>query len=156
MTRCLLVLVALLFSGCAEITYQNYPGAKSEAEVSIVRLWTPTTTNVFTSPGLLVLKIDGIDAGSNGRTSHAYLTPGEHEFEVKYIQVKAYNLLCGMLCDAIFNKPKIFKATTRAGGVYTLRYVNDKDGTIVLDDRGASYDRRCLRAREFRDVPGGC
>lgn len=149
----LIVLLLVALGGCAEVSYQAYSGSpKPEAELAIVRMWTPTTTNVFTSPGLLMQEIDGRPAGDVGRTSHAYLLPGEHEFEVAFIQVRAYNLLCGAVCNAIFNKPRKFKATVEAGHTYLLKYVNDEQGTLVLDDKGTEYDPRCLRAREFRDV----
>ena len=109
-----------------------------------------TTTNVFTSPGLVVQEIDGQPAGDFGRTSHAYLLPGDHQFQVKFIQVKAYNLLCGAICDSIFNKPRRFNATVEANRIYLLTYVNDENGTVVLEEKGANYDRRCLLAREFQ------
>ncbi len=82
------------------------------------------------------------------------MLPGEHEFQVRFIQVKGYHLLCGALCDAIFNKPKLVKAATLPGHVYTLRYIDDRDGTVVLDDRGTDYDRRCLKVREFSEGTG--
>jgi hypothetical protein len=151
--KAMTVLLVVLLGGCAEISYQGYAGSpKSDSELAIVRLWTPTTTNVFTSPGLLMKEIDGRPAGDVGRTSHAYLLPGEHEFQVGFIQVKAYNLLCGALCDAMFNKPRTFKATVEAGRTYLLKYVNDEQGTVVLEDKGPNYDPRCLKAREFRDA----
>jgi len=71
---------------------------------------------------------------------------------VGFIQIKAYNLLCGAVCDAIFNKPRTFRTTVEAGKIYVLRYVNDPNGTAVLDDKGMNYDRRCLKAREFKDA----
>lgn len=146
----LLALIPIL-SGCAEESLQQYAGAaRPESEVSIIRLWTPTTTNVFTSPGLIVEKIDGKDAGSNGRTSHAYVLPGEHELQIHYIQIHGYNLLCGALCDAIFNKPHFIKATTQPGHTYTVRYVDDEKGSVILDDRGEHYDPVCLRARTYK------
>ena len=155
MTRIALMLMAMALAGCAEISFQHYSGsAKPDAEVSIVRLWTPRTKNIFVSPGLIVEKLDGVEAGSVGRTSHAYVLPGEHELQVRFIQIKGYHLVCGALCDAIFNKPKIVKATTLPGHVYTLRYIDDREGSVVLDDRGTDYDRRCLKAREFSDVAG--
>jgi hypothetical protein len=150
--RYLLLWILPIVAGCAEESVQGYAGpAKPESDVSIIRLWTPTTTNIFTSPGLLVLTIDGKDAGSNGRTSHAYVLPGEHELQIHYIQVHDYNLLCGALCDAIFNKPRSIKASTQAGHTYTVRYVGDEKGSVVLDDRGEHYDPVCLRARTFKN-----
>jgi hypothetical protein len=95
-------------------------------------------------------QIDGAPAGDVGRASHAYLLPGEHEFEVAYIQIRAYNLLCGALCDAIFNKPKTFRAAVEAGKVYLLKYVDDAAGTVVLEDKGSGYDRSCLLARDWK------
>ena len=156
MTRmAVIVTTMVILAGCAEISFQQYPGApKPDAEGSIVRLWTPTPKNIFVAPGLIVEKIDGAEARSVGRTSHAYLLPGDHEFQVRFIQVKSYHLACGALCNAIFNKPKIVKATTSAGHVYTLRYIDDAEGSVVLDDRGTDYDPRCLKAREFSGVPG--
>lgn len=89
MTRIAVIVAAMVLAGCAEISFRQYSGApKPDAEVSIVRLWTPTTKNIFVSPGLIVEKIDGVEAGSVGRTSHAYLLPGEHELQVRFIQVK--------------------------------------------------------------------
>ncbi|WP_220811787.1 hypothetical protein [Pseudomonas paralcaligenes] len=150
MKKIALLLAGLILSGCAEVTYQQYSGApRSNAEISTVRLWTPTTTSVFKSPGLLVEKINGIEPGPFGRVSHAYLEPGEHEFQVKYMQIKSYNLLCGALCDAIFNKPATFKASTLPGHTYTLKYINDNQGTVTLEDKGTEYDPRCLEVREF-------
>jgi len=156
MTRIAVIVTAMvILAGCAEISFQQYAGEpKPDAEVSIVRLWTPSTKNIFVAPGLIVEQIDGVEAGSVGRTSHAYLLPGEHEFQVRFIQIKSYHLVCGALCNAIFNKPKIVKATTLPGHVYTLRYIDDAEGSVVLDDRGTDYDRRCLKAREFSGVPG--
>jgi len=155
MARIAMLVMAMLVAGCAEITFQQYPGpARPDADVSIVRLWTARTKNIFVTPGLIVEKIDGVEAGSVGRTSHAYVLPGEHEFQVRFIQVKGYHLLCGALCDAIFNKPKLVKAATLPGHVYTLRYIDDRDGTVVLDDRGPDYDRRCLKVREFSEGTG--
>src|SRR5213593_3525981 len=106
MTRIAVIVTAMvILAGCAEISFQQYAGTpKPDAEVSIVRLWTPTTRSIFVSPGLIAEKIDGVEAGSVGRTSHAYLLPGEHEFQVRFI-----------------NKPKIVKATTLPGHAYTLR-----------------------------------
>jgi hypothetical protein len=116
-----LLLVTVLFAGCAEVPYQGYVGgAKPETEVATVRLWTPTTTNVFTSPGLIMQKIDGIQAGDVGRASHAYLLPGEHEFEVGFIQVKTSNLLCGALCNSIFtNQPLSRPWSNREGSTFS-------------------------------------
>jgi hypothetical protein len=151
--RAALVPIVSMFAvaGCAEVTYQGYAGEpKQSTDIAVVRLWTATQSNIFSSPGLIVLSIDGVEAGSVGRTSHAYLLPGEHELEIKFIQVKAYNLLCGAICDAIFNKPRIMKVTVAAGHTHTMRYVNDEQGTVALDDRGASYDGRCLLAREYK------
>ena len=146
-------LIVVFLAGCAEVSYQSYSGTpKPDSEVATVRLWTPTTTNVFTSPGLLMKEIDGRPAGDVGRASHAYLLPGEHEFQVTFIQVKAYNLLCGALCDSIFNKPRTFKARVEAGRTYVLKYVDDEKGTVVLEDKGTSYDPRCLRAREYKEA----
>ncbi len=143
-------LLTLSLVACAEVPYQGYSGApKPETEVAVVRLWTPTTTDVFTSPGLIMRQIDGSAAGDVGRASHAYLLPGEHEFEVSFIQIKAYNLLCGALCDAIFNKPRTFLASVEAGRIYLLKYVNDDKGTVVLEDKGSNYDKSCLKAREY-------
>src|SRR5438046_5762830 len=137
MARIAMLVMAALLAGCAEITFQQYPGpARPDADVSIVRLWTARTKNIFVTPGL----IDGVEAGSVGRTSHAYVLPGEHEFQVRFIQVKRYRLLCGALCDAIFNKPKLVKAATLPGHVYTLRYIDDRDGTVVLHDPAPAYD----------------
>lgn len=139
-----------VISGCAVTQYQGYSGsAKPESEVAIVRLWTPTETNVFSSPGLLVQKIDGKDVGDVGRASHAYLLPGEHEFQVGFIQVKAHNLLCGALCDAIFNKPAVFKANVKPGKIYTFRFINDKNGTVILQEQPDSFNRICLNPREY-------
>jgi hypothetical protein len=150
-----IVLAALLLAGCAVSDYQGYSGApKPDSEVAIVRLWTPTTTDIFTSPGLLAREIDGKPAGDVGRASHAYLLPGEHEFQVGFIQVKAHNLLCGALCDSIFNKPATFKATVQAGRTYFLKYVNDEKGTVILEDKGTGYDKRCLNPREYK--PDAC
>ena len=57
-------LIVVFLAGCAEVSYQSYSGTpKPDSEVAIVRLWTPTTTNVFTSPGLLMKEIDGRPAG---------------------------------------------------------------------------------------------
>jgi hypothetical protein len=151
--RMIPALLLVLLGGCAEVSYQGYSGSpRPDAELAIVRMWTPTTTNVFTSPGLLMKSIDGRPAGDVGRTSHAYLLPGEHEFEVGFIQVRAHNLLCGAICDAMFNKPRTFKATVEAGRTYVLKYVNDEQATVVLDDKGTDYDPRCLKAREFREA----
>ncbi len=150
--RYLLPSIIPILSGCAELSLQQYDGpAKPDSEVSIIRLWTPTTTTIFDSPGLIVEKIDGKDAGSNGRTSHAYVLPGEHELQIHLIKIHGYNLLCGALCDAIFNKPQFIKTATQAGHTYTVRYVNDEKGSVVLDDRGERYDPVCLRARTFKD-----
>lgn len=43
------------------------------------------------------------------------------------------------------------KATTLAGHAYTLRYINDEKGTIVVDDHGTNYDPRCLKAGEYKE-----
>src|SRR5262249_42698032 len=146
----LFALFTLLLVACAEVPYQGYSGAlRPETEVAIVRLWTPTTTSLFTSPGLIMRQIDGLPAGDVGRASHAYLLPGEHEFEVGFIQIKAHNLLCGALCDSIFNKPRTFRASVQAGRVYLLKYVNDDKGTVVLEEKGLNYDKSCLKAREY-------
>ncbi|MBI2276486.1 MAG: hypothetical protein HYU74_03970 [Dechloromonas sp.] len=147
-----LTAIALIttLSGCAVTPYQGYAGsAKSDKEVAIVRLWTPTQTNVFSSPGLLMQKIDGNAAGDVGRASHAYLLPGEHEFQIKLIQVKAYNLLCGALCDAIFNKPVEFKSIVEAGKIYVPKYVNDTKESVILEEQPESFDRVCLNPREY-------
>jgi hypothetical protein len=148
-----LTAIALIFAltGCAVTQYQGYAGsAKPDIEVAIVRLWTPTQTNLFTSPGLLMQRIDGNEAGDVGRASHAYLLPGEHEFQVGFIQVKAYNLLCGAICDAIFNKPAEFKSVVAAGKIYVLKYVNDARGTVILEEQSDNFDRTCLNPREYK------
>lgn len=150
MNKRLLALLSLFLAACAEVPYQAYSGAaKSETDVATVRLWTPTETSAFTTPGLIVLQIDGAPAGDVGRASHAYLLAGEHEFQVKFIQLKVYHLLCGRLCDAIFNEPRTFRAPVEAGRVYVLKYVNDEKGTVILEDKGANYDKSCLKAREY-------
>src|SRR5438128_5513403 len=78
MARIAVLVMAALLAGCAEITFQQYHGpARPDADVSIVRLWTARTKNIFVTPGLIVEKIDGVEAGSVGRTSHAYVLPGE-------------------------------------------------------------------------------
>src|SRR5437773_7578289 len=70
MARIAMLVMAMLVAGCAEITFQQYPGpARPDADVSIVRLWTARTKNIFVTPGLIVEKIDGVEAGSVGRTS---------------------------------------------------------------------------------------
>lgn len=141
--RIVTLLLLVLLGGCAEVSYQAYSGnPRPYSELAIVRKWTPTTTNVFTSPGLPMKSIDGRPAGDVGRTSHAHLLPGEHEL----------NLLCGALCDAMFDKPRTFKTSVEAGRTYLLKYVDDEKGTVVLEDKGTNYDPRCLKAREFRDV----
>ena len=43
---------------------------------------------------------------------------------------------------------------TLPGHVYTLRYIDDREDTVVLDDRGTDYDRRCLKVREFSEGTG--
>lgn len=144
-----IALIATL-TGCAVTPYQGYAGsAKPDKEVAIVRLWTPTQTNVFTSPGLLMQKIDGNAAGDVGRASHAYLLPGEHEFQVGFIQVKAYHLLCGAICDTIFNKPAEFKSLVMAGKIYVPKYVNDAKGSVILEEQSDNFDRTCLNPREY-------
>lgn len=94
-------------------------------------------------------KIDGKEAGDVGRSSHSYLLPGEHEFQVGFIQVKAYNLLCGALCDSIFNKPAIFQANVEAGKIYTMKFINDEKGTVVLQEQSEHFDKTCLNPREY-------
>lgn len=143
-------ILTFVLSGCAVTQHQGYEGpAKPESELAIVRLWTPTETSVFSSPGLLMQKIDGKEAGDVGRSSHSYLLPGEHEFQVGFIQIKAYNLLCGALCDSIFNKPAIFRANVKAGKIYTMKFINDQKGTVVLQEQAEGFDRRCLNPREY-------
>lgn len=66
-------------------------------------------------------------------------------------RIRGYHLLCGALCDAIFNKPKIVKGPTQAGHTYTLTFLNDEQGNVVLEDRGTSYDPVCLDPRNYRD-----
>jgi hypothetical protein len=150
--RLALLAIVVLLCGCSEMSVRGYEGPpKPDTEVAIIRLWTPRTTNIFQSPGLIVELIDDKEAGANGRTSHAYILPGEHKLQIRLIQVKAYNLLCGALCEAIFNKPQIITATTRAGHTYTVRYINDQNGTVVLDDRGDRYDPVCLAARTYKN-----
>jgi len=147
-----LTLISLLatLTGCAVTQYQGYAGsAKPDKEVAIVRLWSPTQTNVFSSPGLLMQEIDGKSAGDVGRSSHAYLLPGEHEFKVSFIQVKAYNLLCGALCDTIFNKPAEFKSAIMAGKIYVPKYINGENGTVILEEQADDFDRTCLNPREY-------
>jgi hypothetical protein len=138
-----LLLLAIVTSSCAVVSLKMYEGPpKPDAEVSIVRLW---------GPAVIVQKIDGKDAGVRGTESHAYVLPGDHEFEVKLIRIRGYHLLCGALCDAIFNKPKIVKGATQPGHTYTLKLLNDEQGNVVLDDRGTSYDPVCLEPRNYRD-----
>lgn len=147
-----LILTPLLaiLTGCAVTQYQGYAGpARPDKEVAIVRLWTPTETNVFSSPGLLMLEVDGNPAGDVGRSSHAYLLPGEHKFKVGFIQVRTHNLLCGALCDAIFNKPAEFKATVFSGKTYVPKYINDEKGTVVLEEQSANFDSTCLNPRQY-------
>ena len=138
-----LLLAVLLLTSCATISLQLYDGPpKSDSEVSIVRLW---------GPSVIVTTIDGKDAGVRGTESHAYLLPGEHTFEVKLIRILGYHLLCGALCDWIFNKPRIVKANTEAGHTYTVKFLNDEAGNVAIEDRGVSYDRLCLDPRQFRE-----
>src|SRR5205809_3317142 len=50
MARIAMLVMAMLVAGCAEITFQQYPGpARPDADVSIVRLWTARTKNIFVS-----------------------------------------------------------------------------------------------------------
>lgn len=140
----------LALSGCSVTQYQGYEGpAKPDKDVAIVRLWTPTQTDIFSSPGLLIQKVDGNTAGDVGRSSHAYLLPGKHQFQVEFIQVKAYNLLCGAICNAIFNKPRQFEGTVVAGKVYLPTYINDEKGTVVLEEQSGDFDRACLNPRDY-------
>ena len=151
MRRVGLLAATMSIVGCAEVALQRYDGPeRPTTEVSTVRLWTPTATNIFDSPGLMVKAIDGKPVEDYGRASHAYLLPGDHQFEIHLMKVSGHNLLCGAACDAIFNKPQIVQAATQAGRAYTFRYVNDEKGTVVLDDKGAQYDPRCFKAREFK------
>src|SRR5207247_10805517 len=107
MARIAVLVMAMLVAGCAEITFQQYPGpARPDADVSIVRLWTARTKNIFVTPGLIVEEIDGVEAGSVGRTSHAYVLQGEHEVQVRFIAAKGYHLLCGGVGDALFTNPQ--------------------------------------------------
>ncbi|NWD66980.1 hypothetical protein HX870_05120 [Pseudomonas gingeri] len=99
-------------------------------------------------------KIDGRAAGDVGRSSHAYLLPGKHQFQVEFIQVKAYNLLCGAVCNAIFNKPAEFESTVVAGKVYVPKYMNDGKGIVTLEEQPADFKQVCLNPREYRSA--GC
>ena len=137
------LLVAAALGGCATVALQLYDGPpRPAADVSTVRLW---------GPGVIVQKVDGKDAGVKGTESHAYLLPGEHTFEVKLVRIRGYHLLCGILCDAIFNKPKVVTGRTEAGHSYTFRFVNDEAGSVAFEDKGANYDPVCLDPRNYRD-----
>ena len=150
MKRFITSVLIFVLSGCAVTQHQAYDGpAKPESEVAIVRLWTPAETSPLSSPGLLMKKIDGKEAGDVGRSSHAYLLPGEHEFQVKFTQIKAYNLLCGALCDSIFNKPFIFQASVESGKIYTMKFINDQNRAVVLQEQTNSFDRKCLDPLEY-------
>ena len=138
-----LLLLAMVSTSCGTIALQMYEGPpKPEAEVSIVRLW---------GPAVLVQKIDGKDALVRGTESHAYLLPGEHTFQIKRMKILGMNLLCGMLCDAIFNAPTTLTARTEPGRVYTFKFMNDEVGSVVIEHRGPDYDRVCLDPRRYRD-----
>ena len=95
-------------------------------------------------------KIDGKDAGSNGRTSHAYVLPGEHEWQVHYIQYMATT--CAAARYVMPSSTSLI-SLKRPRSLVTpmVRYVNDEKGSVVLDDRGEHYDTVCLKARTHID-----
>ncbi|UXY50595.1 hypothetical protein [Pseudomonas tohonis] len=112
--------VLLALSGCSVTQYQGYEGpAKPEKDVAIVRLWTPTQTDIFSSPGLLIQKINGNTAGDVGRSSHAYLLPGKHQFQVEFIRVKTYNLLCGAGATGVVEKEENLSFRS-SGSIYNF------------------------------------
>jgi len=138
-----LLLAMSLLTSCAVEALKMYDGPpKLDTDVSILRLW---------GPGVMVLKVDGKDAMVKGTEGHAYLLPGDHTLEVKLVKLAGYNLLCGALCDSIFNRPKTVETSTQAGRSYTVRYVDDAAGTIAIDDKGTNYDPLCLDPRRYRE-----
>ena len=142
--RVIVLLLSLVtLTSCATVSLQLYEGPqRPDSDVSIVRLW---------GPGGIVQKIDGKDAGVRGTESHAYLLPGDHTFELKLMRIQAYHVLCGALCDAIFNKPRTVTARTEAGHAYTFNTLNDEAVTLVIEDKGTSYDPLCLDPRRYRE-----
>ena len=138
-----LLLPSLMLASCATVSLQMYGGPpKPESEISIVRLW---------GQAGIVQKIDGKEAGVKGTESHAYLLPGDHTFEIKLIRIQGYHILCGALCDSIFNTPRVVKARTEGGHSYTFKALNDEAVTIVIEDKGTAWDPLCLDPRRYRD-----
>ena len=138
-----LLLAMIALTSCATVSLQLYDGPpRPESEVSVVRLW---------GPAVIVQKVDGKDAGVRGTESHAYLLPGDHRFQIKIMRIRGYHFLCGALCDSIFNTPKIIVARTEAGRTYTVKFLNDEAGNVILEDRGTSYDPLCLDPRRYRE-----
>ncbi len=98
---------------------------KPLARVATVRVW---------SPGLIVRGIDGKPAMSSGRETHAYLDPGEHEFEVSHVVADASS------------DPVTLRVLTRAGRTYVFGYqLLDRDRvSFFFEDKGQNYDPDCL------------
>lgn len=88
---------------------------KPDSEKSIVRLL---------GQAGIVQKIDGKEAGVKGIESHAYLLPGDHTFEIKMMRIQDYHILCGALCDSIFNRPRVVRARTEGGHSYAFKALN--------------------------------
>ena len=114
-----------------------YEGAeKPTSAISTVRLWNPSVG---------VIKIDNKPGMSNGRESHAFITPGTHEFTVVYLFANTYTT------------PVSLKATTLAGHTYTFGHKLSKNGVVsfFIQDRGTSYDPACLVPKTIYKDPGG-
>jgi len=145
MRRCVATCVGMFallsIAGCATISEHMYEGSpKPESEVSTIRTW---------GNAVLLEKVDGKPLQSPTRESHLYILPGDHDFQLHVMKIQAYHLLCGALCDAIFNKPHFVRATTLPGHTYTFRFLNDEQGNVAIEDRGEHYDPYCLEPRSY-------
>ena len=126
MKKVLLMLIAVLFSGCSTYPLKMYDGPeRPPTELSIVRIW---------NPSVIVKSIDGKPGMTTGRESHAYVTSGNHEFQVSYVFANTYS------------DPVTLWAETKPGHSYTFTFwlLGDNKVGFAIQDKGQHYDPNCL------------
>jgi len=48
-------------------------------------------------------------------------------------------------------RPRVVAARTEAGHAYTFKTLDDEAVTVVMEDKGVSYDPLCLDPRRYRE-----
>lgn len=131
MKRIICIILATGLLGCGAHFKHIYEGnPKPEAELAVVRTW---------NQGILIRSLD--DYRVSGTDHYLYLVPGEHEFNFNLGGLKAHNLICGLLCDEMFDK-NISKYQLVAGHTY-IPVFDAENEKIEMKDMGTDYNLAC-------------